>query len=142
MSDDQTAEAVVQRYAIDVKAFDASGRSFAFTVRNRRCWQCQQVLDELEIVVGDAKEHMKEISSCCSTKPDFLLPGTPLTEAVFRLLLANGNKPMTAEDIRDGLGTAWSSVLYMKDLSDELLVRLVETENSYHIGPVPETGRR
>lgn len=136
MSDEQTAEAVVHRYAIDVKAFEASGKSFAFTVRNRRCWQCQQTLDEMEVRVGDAKEHMKEIASCCSTKPDYLLPGTPLTEAVFRLLLANANKPMTAEDIRDGLGTAWSSVLYMKDLSDDLLVKLIETENFYRIGPV------
>ena len=80
---------------------------------------------------------MKEISSCCSAKPDYLLPGTPLTEAVFRLLLANGNKPMTAEGIREGLGTAWSSILYMKDLSDELLIKLVESENAYSIGPIP-----
>jgi hypothetical protein len=137
LSDEQTVEAVIHRYAVDVKAFDASGKSFAFTVRNRRCWQCQQVLDEMEVVIGDPKEHMKEIASCCSAKPDYLLPGTPLTEAVFRLLLANGNKPMTAEEIRDGLGTAWSSVLYMKDLSDELLIKLVENENSYNIGPVP-----
>jgi len=137
MSDEQTVEAVVRGYAIDVKAFDASGKSFAFTVRNRRCWQCQQDLDEMEVVIGDAKEHMKEISSCCSSKPDYLLPGTPLTEAVFRLLLANGNKPMTAEGIREGLGTAWSSILYMKDLSDELLIKLVESENAYSIGPIP-----
>ena len=137
MSDEQTVEAVVRGYAIDVKAFDASGKSFAFTVRNRRCWQCQQDLDEMEVVIGDAKEHMKEISSCCSAKPDYLLPGTPLTEAVFRLLLAHGNKPMTAEGIREGLGTAWSSILYMKDLSDELLIKLVESENAYSIGPIP-----
>ncbi|MCX8251677.1 MAG: hypothetical protein OTJ98_07440 [Dehalococcoidia bacterium] len=136
MSDEQTAEAVIHRYAIDVKAFDASGKSFGFTVRNRRCWQCQQDLDEMEVVIGDAKEHMKEISSCCSAKPDYLLPGTPLTEAVFRLLLANGNKPMTSEEIRKGLGTAWSSVLYMKDLSDELLIKLVESENAYSIAPI------
>jgi len=136
MSDEQTVQAVIHRYAVDVKAFDASGKSFAFTVRNRRCWQCQQMLDDMEVVIGDAKEHMREISSCCSTKPDYLLPGTPLTEAVFRLLLASGNKPMTAEEIRDGLGTAWSSVLYMKDLSDELLIKLVENDNSYSIGPI------
>ena len=52
MSDEQTVEAVIHRYAIDVKAFDAAGKSFAFTVRNRRCWQCQQVLDEMEVVIG------------------------------------------------------------------------------------------
>ena len=50
MSDEQTAEAVIHRYAIDVKAFDASGKSFGFTVRNRRCWQCQQDLDEMEVL--------------------------------------------------------------------------------------------
>ena len=44
--------------------------------------------------------------------------------------------PMTAEEIRDGLGTAWSSVLYMKDLSDELLIKLVESENAYSIGAI------
>jgi hypothetical protein len=44
---------------------------------------------------------------------------------------------MTAEEIREGLGTAWSSVLYMKDLSDELLIKLVESENAYSIAPIP-----
>ncbi len=135
MTEEQTIEAVDRRYAIDIKAFELAGRSFAFTVRNRRCWQCQRTLEEMEVVVGDAKEHMKQIATCCSAKPDYLLPGTPLTEAIFRLLLANGNKPMTSEEIREGLGAAWSSVLYMKDLSDELLVKLVEGENFYAIGP-------
>ncbi|MFP6680299.1 MAG: hypothetical protein VB824_09130 [Dehalococcoidia bacterium] len=137
MSEEQTARTVTHRYAVDVKAFEASGKSFPFTVRNRRCWQCQQVLDEMEVVTGDSKEHMKEIATCCSTKPDYLLPGTPLTEAIFRLLIANSNKPMTVEQLREALGTAWSSVLYMKDLSDELLAKLVESKNDYSISAVP-----
>ncbi len=136
MTEEQTAEATATRYAIHMDAFEAAGLSFAFTVRNRRCWQCQQTLDDMETPIGDAAEHMREIASCCSGKPDYLLPGTPLTEAVFRLLLANGNQPLTAEEIRGGLSVAWASVLYMKDLSDDLLVRLVEGENMYAIGPV------
>ena len=122
-----------RKYAIDFKAMEAEGRSAAFLVASRCCWQCQQVIDEQPELSSDLKYLMAQIKSDCSQRPDYLLPGTPLTEAIFRLLVATGNKPLTVTQISEQLSAAWASVIYMKDLSEELLIRLLETENDYMI---------
>ncbi len=120
-------------YAIDFNALEGSGRSAEFIVRSRLCWQCQQLLEEMDEPESSVRDHMKRIADDCSQRADYLLPGTPLTEAVFRLLLAGGNRPMTIREIQDRLTGAWASVIYMKDLSEELLTRLLETQNEYMI---------
>ena len=76
---------------------------------------------------------LKVISNICSKEPDFLLPGTPITEAVFKLLLANTNKAMTLDEIQSGLTTAWASVIYLKNLTDDVLRRMLDQENEYFI---------
>jgi hypothetical protein len=82
---------------------------------------------------GPPAEYMKVMSNICSKEPDFLLPGTPITEAVFKLLLANTNKAMTLDEIQSGLTMAWSSVIYLKNLSDDVLRRMLDQENDYFI---------
>ena len=130
------APAPVRKYAIDFKAMEAEGRSAPFLVAQRLCWQCQQVVDEQPELASDLKYLMAQIKSDCSQRADYLLPGTPLTEAIFRLLIATGNKPLTVTQISEQLSAAWASVIYMKDLSEELLLRLLDTENDYMIRAV------
>ncbi len=126
----------VPRYAVDFNALERSGRSTAFLARSRFCWQCQQLFDDLDDQGDDLKANMRRIAEDCSQKADYLLPGTPLTEAIFRLLLAANNRPLTLVEIQDRLSAAWANVIYMKDLSEELLTRLLESENEYAIGRV------
>ena len=125
-----------RKYQVDFKAIEASGRSAAFMVHGRCCLQCQRVIEEQPELAGDIKYLMKQIATDCSQRADYLLPGTPLTEAVFRLMIATSNKPMTIQEIADQLSTAWASIIYMKDLSEDLLSRLLDTDNEYMIGPV------
>ena len=80
-----------------------------------------------------AAEYMKIMSTICSGKSDFLLPGTPITEAVFKLLASNSNKPMTIDEIYSGLTDAWTSVIYLKNLSDEILSLILQNDNEYLI---------
>ena len=82
------------------------------------------------------------MGNVCANEPEFLLPGTPITEAVFRLLLANLNKAMTLAEIQSGLTDAWASVIYLKNLSDEVLRRMLEQENDYFIRRAPIRRRR
>jgi hypothetical protein len=131
-----TAEPVEEpKYQIDARAFEASGRSFAYAVYSRLSPGGRSVVDDGETSggFGSASEYMKVISNICSKEPDFLLPGTPITEAVFKLLLANTNKAMTLDEIQSGLTTAWASVIYLKNLSDEILRRMLDQENDYFI---------
>ncbi len=44
-------------------------------------------------------------------KEGFITPGTPLTEAIFRLFLFNGNTPMTPREIGEKLGKSPQLIL-------------------------------
>ena len=123
------------KYQIDTRAFETSGRSFAFAVYSRLSPGGKTAVDEGDKPggFGSAWEYMKVMSNICSKEPDFLLPGTPITEAVFKLLLANTNRAMTLEEIQSGLTTAWASVIYLKNLSDEILYRMLNQQNDYFI---------
>jgi len=120
-------------YVIDFEALDERGRSAAFMVRSRMCWLCRQAADEEDDPVGKLEDHLERIRTDCAERPDYLLPGTPLTEAIFRILLAEGNRPMTIREIQDRLSSAWASVIYMKDLSADLLARMLDNPNEYMI---------
>ena len=95
----------------------------------------QSLVDDGKIAggFGPPAEYMKVMSNICAKEPDFLLPGTPITEAVFKLLLANTNKAMTLDEIQSGLTIAWASVIYLKNLSDDVLRRMLDQENDYFI---------
>ena len=123
------AQGDVLRFAIDFEAMEASGKETLFFVRSRMCADALKKADGAK----QLKDYLKIIASECAGKPDFIGPSTPLSEAVFRLILAANNKPLSIRDIQDGLTEAWSSVIYMKDLSEELLTRLLDRPNSYFI---------
>ncbi len=124
------------KYAVNFRALNAMARPPAFMVRSRCCWQCQQMLDEMPEEANDLKFLLKQIGNDCSQRHDYLLPGTTLTEAVFRLMLAMNNRPLTIAEIQEQLSAAWASVIYMKDLSEELLERLLNSQNDYMIEAV------
>lgn len=135
--DEETGQQEDARYAIDVRAFESSGKSFVYAVYTRMSErgmaQVGGTPDDLPQPMGSVNEYMKVIAAVCSKEPDFLLPGTPISEAVFRLLLANNNKPLSLQEIQTGLTSAWASVIYLKNLSDEVVRRMLDEPNEYFI---------
>lgn len=125
------------KYAIDIKGFEAAGRSFPYAVYTRMSERGMAQLggtaSEPPRSFGTPSEMMKIVASICSKEPDYLLPGTPISEAVFRLLIANGNRPMSLMDVQSGLATAWASVIYLKNLSDDVVQRMLDSSNEYYI---------
>ena len=57
--------------------------------------------DTGEVKPVDGIQHA--LMSHCALQPDFVDEHTPMVEAVFRLFLANGNQPMSAEDLSNKL---------------------------------------
>lgn len=47
----------------------------------------------------------------CSQQEDFITESTQLVEAVFRALLANGNKPLTPRELEDITGKSMRTIL-------------------------------
>lgn len=125
------------KYTIDIKAFEAAGKSFPYAVYTRMSERGMAQLggsaDQMPESFGTPSEMMKIVGSICSKESDYMLPGTPISEAVFRLLIANGNRPMTLVDIQTGLASAWASVIYLKNLSDDVVQRMLDSPNEYFI---------
>ena len=123
------------RYHIDQKAYESSGRSLGFIIYCRLSKEGKKVATNAGFPngFGPPAEYMKIMATVCSEEADFLLPGTPITEAIFKLLISNANKPMTIDEIYSGLTEAWTSVIYLKNLSDEILSLILEKDNEYLI---------
>jgi hypothetical protein len=61
-----------------------------------------RTLDELGRALQDAAQ-----------APDFINPYTSVVDSIFRVFLANGNKPMTPRELADAIGRPAASILKM-----------------------------
>lgn len=111
-------------FQIDPSWFAENGLSFESIVRDRTCASCRPKLGQLSderVPIFDPKTgrmHMesqkvtfgsdpiKLISDHCGHAPNYITRDMPTLEAVFRVLLANGNRPSTLPTIREQL-TEW-----------------------------------
>lgn len=137
---DPVRETAEQKYSINLEALTASGKSPSYVISSRMCGRCPACAKPPSGGPAFTRPHgdlMKQVAGSCSKEPAYLPPGTPVTEAVFRLMLASNNRPMTISEIQGGLTQAWASVMYLKNLNDEVIRRLVDGPNEYMIGPVP-----
>lgn len=109
------------RYYIDVDWYEQSHLSFPDVAADRMCPECQHRLDEEveeRVPTIDPRTRratyelrrykrrdrpMQRIRDCCSRKTGYIMLELPILEALFRILLANGNQPMPLEHIRDQL---------------------------------------
>ena len=123
------------RFHIDKEWVAAKGRSLQILLLHRRCASCWGgFLQEPDGGLGiDAAKHMKQIAKHCSITPDFVHPEMPLMEAIFRLLLAKGNQPMTTEEIYEELKERWVDLVNPRTPSTEGLYRLLSSDTFYGI---------
>ena len=124
-------------YFIDQKVAESERRSLPVLVANRLCYMCRQSFEDDEIVVADPQDFIDLIVGHCSNEQDFLLPDTPMKEAIFRVLLGNANDPMTAEQISAELSSRWPMT---RITSPEVIQRLLDNSAYYCIGPVADAG--
>jgi hypothetical protein len=103
-------------FHIDLNWFEKNGRDFREELHAVLCGECRAryptpadagVVDRVhpttaEIARVDAL--WESIADHCGLEPGFIAPSTPLTTAIFRALLANGNQPMTPEQLHKRIG--------------------------------------
>jgi hypothetical protein len=61
----------------------------------------------------------------------------PLMEMVFRLFLANGNDPMTLEEVQTRLQDKLRESGDLRDVSLPKLKRIIESDHYYGLRPAP-----
>ena len=127
-------------FKIDPKRVEGLGRSLKILLLHRRCASCwgtliQQPDQGLNI---EAAKHIRQIAKHCSGMADFTQPEMPLMEAVFRTLLANGNRPMTLEAIYERLQERWTDPTNPRTPSPDRLHRVLIRDSFYGISKVAE----
>jgi hypothetical protein len=124
------------QYYIDVD--EDYGRAVKPMIVSRMGYVLQQSLTADAIEEMEAKDLIQQVAYQVADNQDFLLPDTPLKEAIFRVILANENKPMTAEEVSKVLEGKWSLIPYPREISPPVIERLLATSgNAYCIATIP-----
>jgi len=123
----------VTRYYVDVDEGAHQRRSVKAMMADRKCSICRQADTTESIMAETTKSIIKQITAQCSKTQDFLLPDTPLIEGIFRIILAGGNKPLSADEISKELLDRWSISAYPRDLSPVVVKKVLDHNESYSI---------
>ena len=93
-----TTDQSQQQWFIDLKWFELNNRSFGLLAKRCLCPKCSKRLkaNYKEIPADDL---LSAIKKCCSKTPGFITEKTPISESVFRLLLAAGNRPINLDEL-------------------------------------------
>ena len=118
------------QWAIDLNWLKTNGRSFSILARDTLCAKCRKKLktDTIEVKPADL---LKAVESCCSKADNFIAPGLPFQESIFRVFLANGNKPLTLKELGEHLTRRRGADIYRT--SAAFLSRMMQNDNYYGI---------
>ncbi len=129
-------------FVVDIEQADFYGRALGMLIAGRRCYESRQADPEIPTSSRAIKKVIKRIADHCNETSDYLLPDTPLKEAVFRVMLAGGNKPVTPGQVSQILTERWAMTPYPRDISAPVIQKLMDSSESYCIvrlpGPEPE----
>jgi hypothetical protein len=138
----EEGDAPPPEYVVDIEQADSHGRALGMLIAGRRCYESRQADPEIPTSSRAIKKVVKRIADHCNETSDYLLPDTPLKEAVFRVMLAGGNKPVTPEQVSQVLAERWAMTPYPRDISAPVIQKLMDSSQSYCIvrlpGPEPE----
>lgn len=125
MPDDNEEKPVY--YHVDIRGSEEDGqRALKHMIVSRMGYANQQSFTADVIEDMEAEDLIQHVAVQAADAADFLLPDTPLKEAVFRVLLSNENKPMTSEQVSKVLEDKWSISPYPRDVSPPVIARLLE----------------
>ena len=127
-----------RKYQLDVENTHNSSASLSALVAARKCYMHRPTGNEYSALDMSPAEHIREVRGCCADAADYLLPDTPIKDAVFRVFVARGNKPLTAQDISEDLSERWAASAYPRDLSVRVIEKILDNAANYFIHEMPE----
>ena len=133
--EDISTEQIEPRWFINLDWYQRNNRSFFALTQGYLCPKCREHLkaDEQEASVD---ELLSAIKDCCSKAPGFIAPKSPILDSIFRLFLANGNQPLSLEEIGKQLGEWRKGDTYRT--SAEILSRLLSSDRCYGLHQAPD----
>jgi hypothetical protein len=115
--------------------YQEQGRSFPLLATSRLCPSSQK-----KKIPKSETALLNTIRQCCSKWEGFFDPNTPLLELIFRLFLANGNSPLSLQEIKDKLQQRLSDTSGPRDLSIHKLKRIIDYDCYYGLRPTTLPG--
>lgn len=119
-------------FHIDLTWFEKNGRDLREEMHGVLCNECRAryptpadagVVDRVHPLTGEVTR-VDALWECigdhCGRKPDFIMPTTPLTAAIFRGLLASGNQPMSSEQLYKRVGKSSAAAILRLLLGSEI----------------------
>ncbi len=106
---------VKTKFHIDLTWWERKKRDIRVHMLDHLCEECRGNVGtlsetiELDVVDPDTAEVTRvdaiweAIRACCSLKPDYISADAPLLDSIFRLFLANGNKPLSILELHERL---------------------------------------
>jgi hypothetical protein len=110
-------------FHIDYDWWDRADRDLEVYLRSHLCPEHQEAFAGVEsgALVDHVDPETAEVTRVpgiqhtlithCAQQPDYITPQTTLVNAVFRVFLANGNTPLTAQELGDRLGRSPRTIL-------------------------------
>lgn len=123
------------RWFIDLDWYQQNNRSISALVQGCLCAKCRKQLSAEEKEITEA-ELLATIKDCCSHAPEFITGQLPILESVFRFFLANGNQPLTLEELGEQLSEQRGGDIART--SEEILSRLLKSDQYYGLRPAPD----
>lgn len=104
------------KFHVDYDWFANRGRDIRVLIQEQLCAQCRsgfennpdtQSIDWVdpstgEVTIVDGLTY--RLRECCSRREDYITHSTPLAAAIFRVLVADGDTPMSAAEISERIG--------------------------------------
>jgi hypothetical protein len=111
------------KYHIDFDWWEQRDRNLRVQLFSNLCADCQsrykdhREADLVDWVDANTAEVSRvdglwhSLRTCCSLKPDYASERTPLTTAIFRTFLANGNAPLSSAELAEKLNRPADTIL-------------------------------
>ena len=130
-------------FKIDASAFASAGISFQYLLYQRLCrLETCAMCKKLGVTKGDVyplpkeRDMIRTIGKHCFKQEGYLNSFMTLSEAVFLLLIRNGNRPLSATQVIKDLAEIWSDIIHLKNISASNVVNTLSEDNSYCIAVI------
>ena len=119
------------KFYIDLDWWQKQGRDFREQLYEELCDECKRLypieerreVDRIDPVTGEVTRWdalWECVMDACGASPDFVSPKMPLTRAIFRALIANGNQPLSAAELFTRINKASPQVILKELLSPRM----------------------
>ena len=133
--EDVSTDQAKPRWFIDLDWYQQHNRSISVLAQGCLCAKCRKQFSTEGKKPTEA-ELLTAIKDCCSHASEFITGQLPILESIFRFFLANGNQPLTLEELGEKLSEQRGGDT--SRTSEEILSRLLENDQYYGLRPATD----